>query len=178
MRLLIFAIIMFAATSCNETPVEENNSNVLPDAETALIEVQEIEASLLKDEELNPEKGWQAFGAFRAFARNYPGHPLAPGYHMKAAAIARNIPGKALMAIEQYMYVYKNYPEDTLAPQAEFLIGYTFDQALNDHERAIKAYGAFIEHWPDHPLAEQAKNLVAMLEKDEDILNQLKSWKK
>lgn len=170
--LIVPLALIFA---CTGNTTEKKEEAALPDVEMALAEVQRVEAELFEDLEMNPEKGWAAFGRFRAFARNYPEHPLAPSYHMKAAAIARNIPGKALMAIKEYMDVYKKYPNDTLAVEAEFLVGFTFDQALNDKERSIKAYRSFIENHPEHPLADEARALITI--RDGDVAEQVKKWK-
>lgn len=174
---LTLVAFAFACKPISEDAENETVEQTLPNVETALANVQQVETDLLSDEELDKDKGWIAFGTFRAFARNYPDHPLAPSYHMKAAAIARNIPGKALMAIKEYMDVYKKYPDDTLAIEAEFLVGFTFDQALNDKERSVKAYTAFVEKYPEHPLAEQARGLIALRESDNDVTEQVKKWK-
>ena len=171
-----FGLLFLAACQSGET---SGNETAKPDTtQVWLAELARIDSALLADETMNPEKGWEAFKAFRSFARKNPTHPVAPNYHMKAAAIARNIPGKALMAIEEYTDVYKNYPKDTLAPQAQFLVGFTFDQALNDGERARKAYIKFIEDWPEHPLAAQARDLVAIIDNSSTDLDQVKAWEK
>ena len=174
-----FTALILGLAACN--PMGENQNAEVDTQDTIeiwLAELNEIDSSLLADETMNPEKGWTAFNAFRNFARKNPAHSLAPTYHMKAAAIARNIPGKALMAIEEYSEVYKNYPQDTLAPQAQFLVGFTFDQALNDGPRARKAYVAFVEAWPNHPLAAQAKDLIAIIDNTGTDLDQVKAWEK
>jgi len=173
---LIFSFLFLAACTDNAEVVtvgEQKDTTVV-----WIDSLNKIDQALLSDQEMNPEKGWKAFGAFRKFARENPDHPLAPTYHMKAAAIARNIPGKALMAIEEYMTVYKQYPKDSLAPQAYFLVGFTFDQALNDKERSAKAYKGFIDVYPEHPLAMQARELLAMSANTEGDLEQVKEWEK
>ena len=173
----LFALLLVAACTENgSNPGVEANAK---DSVSDLLEkLDSIDADLLADETMNKEKGWRAFIAFRGFARKFPDNALAPTYHMKAAAIARNIPGKALMAIEEYTDVYKKYPMDTLAPQAQFLVGFTFDQALNDGPRARKAYVKFIEDWPQHPLAVQARDLIAIIDNDQSDLEQVKAWEK
>ncbi len=171
---LIFSVLFLSACQDNAEVVTVGNK---PDTSVVWLEkLDSIDRDLLADETMNTEKGWKAFTAFRKFARENPDHPLAPVYHMKAASIARNIPGKTLMAIEEYMTVYKEYPTDSLAPQAQFLVGFTFDQNLNDAERAIKAYTLFINNYPDHPLANQATDLVSILKSSETDLEQVKEW--
>ena len=177
-HLFFFAMLLLAA--CSETTLDEQvDENERIDTTVFWLEhLDKLDKQLLAAEELNVEKGWEAFTAFRLFARKNPEHPKAPLYHMKAAAIARNIPGKALMAIEEYMTVYKMYPKDTLAPQAHFLVGFTFDQALNDNERAVKAYKGFVDQYPEHMLADQARNRIAAMESGKDDLQQVKDWQK
>jgi hypothetical protein len=177
MRITLIAFtLLLAFAACNQQEGESEAMSREDSTAVWLAELDSIDTYLLNSTSLDEEKGWKAFGAFRDFARKNPKHPLAPTYHMKAAAIARNIPGKALMAIEEYTTVYQQYPQDTLAPQAQFLVGFTFDQALGDKERATKAYRAFIVAWPKHPLATQANDLIAILENDEADLDQVKGW--
>ncbi len=175
-HIILFSVLLFSACTNNSDVVavddKKDSSGVWLDS------LDKIDRDLLVDTVMNTEKGWKAFGAFRKFARENPKHPLAPTYHMKAASIARNIPGKALMAIEEYMAVYDNYPKDSLAPQALFLVGFTFDQALHDNERATKAYIGFINTFPEHPLAQQARESVAFLSSNQSDLEQVKTWEK
>jgi hypothetical protein len=173
--LVFFALLV---ASCSQQKEQNETTDLADTTVTWLDHLNRIDSALLADETMNPDKGWEAFGAFRSFARANPDHPLAPTYHMKAAAIARNIPGKALMAIKEYNEVYTKYPKDTLAPQAQFLVGFTFDQALADAERARKAYVKFIEDWPQHPLAAQARDLVALIDHSGSEIDQVKAWEK
>jgi TolA-binding protein len=168
-------VLFFAA--CNpkhKSPSEEPQRDVTE----WLAELEKIDSGLAQMDSLDKKVGWDAFAAFRTFARKNPKHPLAPTYKMKAAEIARNIPGKSLMAIKEYTEVYQKYPKDSLAPQAQFMVGFTFDQVLHDRERATKAYNAFIDAWPEHPLAAQARDLVALLTTGKDDLEQVKQWQK
>ncbi len=177
MRITLFVFVgLLALAACNNKQVEESTMTHEDSVAMQLAVLDSIDDALLKSDSLDPAKAWKAFGAFRDFARKNPKHELAPTYHMKAAAIARNIPGKALMAIEEYTLVYTTYPQDTLAPQAQFLVGFTFDQALHDNARATRAYQAFIEAWPNHPLAAQARDLIALLAGEEDDLEKVKGW--
>lgn len=176
---LVFGLTLL--TACNERKTEEATEKVaeeIRDEKAWLEELDEIDSTIAVMDTLDKKVGWEAFAAFRNFARKNPNHRLAPTYKMKAAEIARNIPGKSLMAIEEYSEIYRNYPKDTLAPQAQFMIGFTFDQVLHDRERATKAYNAFIDAWPEHPLASQARDLVAILQNETTDLEQVKAWQK
>jgi hypothetical protein len=172
---LFFGLLCIVA--CAEK-TEENLAEQPRDEKEWLAELNQIDSTIAMMDSLDKKVGWEAFAAFRSFARKNPNHRLAPIYKMKAADIARNIPGKSLMAIEEYSEIYRNYPKDTLAPHAQFMVGFTFDQVLHDRERATKAYNAFIDAWPEHPLAMQARELVAILQNETTDLDQVKAWQK
>jgi len=102
---------------------------------------------------------------------------VAPYYLMKSADILRFVPGKALMAIKKYLQLSKQYPEHELAPLAFFMTGLTFDQNLNDQTRAALVYADFIEKYPEHPMAMEAKNLLALAEDTETTdLDKVHEW--
>jgi hypothetical protein len=172
---LFFSLLLVAA--CAEKGAESTAEQPRDETEW-LAELNGIDSTIALMDSLDKKVGWEAFAAFRNFARKNPNHPLAPTFKMKAADIARNIPGKSLMAIEEYAEIYKNYPKDTLAPQAQFMVGFTFDQVLHDRDRATKAYNAFIDAWPEHQLAAQARELVAILQNETTDLDQVKAWQK
>ena len=186
MKMKNFLPFVFSAVflvACNEEAKKEAAeqaaiTQALVEENAELENLSKIDSTIAQMDSLDKKVGWAAFAAFRSFARKNPNHRLAPTYKMKAADIARNIPGKSLMAVEEYSEIYRNYPKDTLAPVAQFMIGFTFDQVLHDRERASLAYNAFIDAWPEHPLAAQARDLVIILQDETTDLDQVKAWEK
>lgn len=178
MKSHFFWVLLLLLSACSGVDEGSDASSTKDTTAIWLAELERIDSNLLSDQTLNPEKGMDAYKAFKAFARKNPEHNLAPTYLMKAAAIARNIPGKALFAIQEYTIVFTKYPNDTLAPEAEFLVGFTFDQALNDGERAKKAYQRFVDDWPEHRLAAQARDLIKLIDDNQTDLEQIETWKK
>lgn len=178
-----FVFGAFTLVACNQEAKKAAEQEAVAEQAIAkenaeLATLEKIDSTIAMMDSLDKKVGWEAFAAFRSFARKNPNHRLAPTYKMKAADIARNIPGKSLMAVEEYSEIYRNYPKDTLAPVAQFMIGFTFDQVLHDRERATLAYNAFIDAWPEHPLAAQARDLVVILQTEPTDLEQVKAWKK
>ena len=51
-----------------------------------------------------------------------------------------------------------------------------FDENLDDKERSAKVYD-FLIKYPDHPLSEQAKNLLLMASDTLSELEQVHKWK-
>lgn len=56
----------------------------------------------------------------------------------------------------------KNYPDHELAPRAAFMRAFVNDESLQRKQEAAKLYGAFLEKYPEHPLARDAKLLQEM----------------
>lgn len=102
---------------------------------------------------------------------------IAPYQLMKAADIQRNVPGKALMAIKKYYTIKEEFPNHILAPAAFFMMGLTFDENLNDKERSAKVYAEFLNIYPEHDLASQAKDLLALSsDSTSNELDQVHKW--
>ncbi len=114
---------------------------------------------------------------YYAAYKNHKEDSVAPYYLMKAADIQRYLPGKALMAIKKYAELHKQYQEHELAPLAFFMTGLTFDQNLNDQARAALVYMDFIKLYPEHPMAMEAKNLLALAQDEQTTdLEKVHEW--
>jgi outer membrane protein assembly factor BamD (BamD/ComL family) len=114
----------------------------------------------------------------QAFEKNQK-DSIAPYYLMKSADIQRHIPGKALLAIKKYITLTSLYPKHKLAPIAMFMSGLTFDENLNDKPRAALVYEDFIKKYPNHEMAAEATNLLALAQNTESTdLDQVHEWQK
>ncbi len=104
-----------------------------------------------------------------AFADRYPQDSLAPEVLFRAADVLRGA-GEFGKAIQLWGQVWRRYPQHRLAPDALFLQAFTFDNDLNAKEEARAYYEKVMAHYPDHPLAMQAAQLIQVLDKS---LNEL-----
>lgn len=104
-----------------------------------------------------------------AFARQYPQDSLTPQMLFRAADVSRSV-GEFGKAIQLWGQVWRHYPQHRLAPDALFLQAFTFDNDLEAKEEAKAYYQKVMEHYPDHPLAMQAGQLIQVLDKS---LNEL-----
>ena len=150
------------------------------------VEVEEIEIfdpTILDEKILDsngvliPEMGDSASALYFKSYKLLGSDSLAPYHLMKSADIQRNIPGKALMAIQKYYILKNTYPQHELAAPALFMMGLTFDQNLHDSKRAAKVYQDFVNNYPQHKMATQAQDLLLLaLDTTQTDLEMVHQW--
>ncbi len=109
----------------------------------------------------------------QAFADKYPQDTLAalPLYRAAEVVRALNDPKKTA---EIYQIVYSRYPTFSKAPEALFMLGFTYDEDLKNLTEAKKVYNKFLSLYPDHSFADDTEMLLKNLGKsDEEILKEL-----
>lgn len=148
-----------------------------PQMDPLQVEIQEMESQLQDDVSIDTALAKKITKAYLKFVKVNPQDTMSPVYLSRSADIMKEIPELRLKSVNIYNRVFVEYPEHKLAARSIFMIGFVFDEKYNDSKRAIKAYDFFIENYPTHELAQQARDLKLMRESDEDILDQIKVWK-
>ena len=84
--------------------------------------------------------------------------------------------GKYQESINAYQKLISVYPESKFAPQSQFMIGFIYANEFKDLDKAKDAYEKFLEKYPDHEMAKDAKWELDHLGKDindiEDLLGE------
>jgi len=101
--------------------------------------------------------------AAQAFADEFRDDSRSPELLMKAAGVASGV-GFANKSIQLWGYVWRRYPDHEQAPNALFFQGYVFDTQYGDYPQAVTYYNRFLKYFPDHELAEQVQQLLAVAE--------------
>ncbi len=65
--------------------------------------------------------------------------------------------------IKAYEQILQMYPDDPRAYEAQFMIGFTYSEEMNNDESARAAFQAVIRRYPDSELAESAKWMLENL---------------
>lgn len=103
---------------------------------------------------------------------------LKPFYHLKLAELYRHWPGMELQAIEALKEVEERYTYHEVAARALLNLGLFYEE-LGEKDRAIASYQEFIERFPSHPLATQARDLQELLlESHVTDIQRVQQWKK
>ncbi len=140
-------------------------------------EIQTMESQLQDDVSIDTALAKKVTKAYLKFVKANPTDTMAPVYLSRSADIMKEIPELRLKSVNIYNRVFVEYPEHNLAARSIFMVGFVFDEKYDDSKRAIKAYNFFLEKFPNHKLAQQARDLVALRESDKDILDKIKVWK-
>lgn len=110
-----------------------------------------------------------------ALADKYPNDTLAalPLYRAAEVVRAMNDPKKAAAIYER---IHNDYTSFSKAPEALFMLAFTYDENLNDLEAARETYERFLRLYPNNVFAESTPMLLENLGKsDEEILRQLEA---
>ncbi|WP_020567934.1 tetratricopeptide repeat protein [Neolewinella persica] len=106
-------------------------------------------------------------------ADKFPSDTLAAMPLYRAAEVVRAMNDPKLTA-SIYQKVYNNYPSFSKAPEALFMLGFTYDEDLGDLEKAKATYTDFLQKYPTHSFADDTQMLMENLGKsDEEILMEL-----
>ena len=89
------------------------------------------------------------------FLEKYPEDPRADVALQALARVLMN-QQKNKEAIDRYKTLITRFPKSRYCPQAQFMIGYIFDQS-GDQEQAKIAYQKVIDNYPTSELADDAK---------------------
>lgn len=104
----------------------------------------------------------QAVASFNALLQRFPEHASCAGALKHLAAIAqqrRDMPG----AVALYERLLAEYPKSEYCDEAQFMIGFIYEDELRDLERARQAYQRVIDSYPQSELAASAKILLPNL---------------
>lgn len=108
-----------------------------------------------------------------ALAKKYPQDTLAAMPLYRAAEVVRAM-NNSIRAASFYQMTYQNYPGFSRAGEALFMLGFTYDEDLNDEPKAREYYERFLREYPNHPFADDTQMLIDNLGKtDEEILREL-----
>jgi hypothetical protein len=111
----------------------------------------------------------------RELSDKFPGDTMAAMSFYRSAEVVRamNDPERAATI---YRDVYDRYPSFSKAPEALFMLAFTYDEDLKDLESARVTYNDFLKSHTNHYFADDAEMLLKNLGKsDEDILKELEA---
>ena len=145
--------------------------------EKSLKEIETLEA---QDSVFNPENLEKQKNAYLAFADKYPDDERTPEFLFKSAqrigAIAAEKNNVQLHeeAIQLFEKIISTYPKNHYAEESMFLIGFVYENHLNNAEKAKYAYEKFLQQYPNSELAEDAKKAITYLGKSpEEVLQNI-----
>jgi len=172
--------LFFVFTSCsnNESNEAKETADTLtvdaqkaPDKQELYNHILELEKEIFDTtKSLNRGAAIDLMVSYAKYANSFPNDSLSPEFLYKAAEVARGF-GDGKKAIGYYELLLQKYPNYSKRAVSLFMIAFTYDNLLKDTANAGKFYRKFIKEYPNHKLAEDAKQLLKFLGKNpEDII--------
>jgi TolA-binding protein len=158
----VFLGLILMAASCAD---EQRNARKKVDA---------LETQLYADTTgvIDPAKGAEMIETYMAYVDSFPNDTIVPLYIFKSAEVAQGI-GDYWLSVRYFNRVYKDYPEHPKAPEAAFYQGFVLDTYLNQPNLAIKAFEEFIELYPNHALARDARGMIQMINSGDEFFENI-----
>jgi tetratricopeptide (TPR) repeat protein len=166
-QLLSFALGLFIFASCAEKKVDQ---------QVALVaRIDSLENILLTDSlNISDEPASEIIKAYLQFADSYPQDSSAADYLFKAADVMRGM-YRYQDAVQVLELVVTRYPNSEKAPAALFYAGFILHADTEQNMLAIPFFQRLIDEFPEHPLSNDARNLLPLLNmNDEQLLDFLK----
>ena len=122
---------------------------------------------------VDPAASRQYISLAQRLADDADGDTLAALPLYKAAEVYQAL-GDYQGAAGIFERIHDDYPEFSKSGEALFMLAFTYDENLQDYDRAKELYGQFLEENPNHTFADDTEMLLKNLGKsDEEMLKSL-----
>lgn len=152
--ILISAVVNSCTTISKEKQIDSINS---------------LEKELFSESNPNRDKGIQLIDSYVNFSNQYPKDTLSALFLFKAAEIAMNLQ-LGNQSINYYDRIISDFPTFYKTAECIFLKAFIYENQLGDLKNAEKYYSQFIQEYPNHPLANDAKASIKYLGKSPEEL--------
>jgi tetratricopeptide (TPR) repeat protein len=135
--------------------------------------LEKLEEAVYSEDFVYDSKGLEKAGELQdlyvELAESNPGDTLSAEYYFKAAELAMNL-NKTQQALELYNKIIYTFPEFKKAPESLFLMAFIYENTLQNYGRAKELYELFLEKYPDHDFADDARFSLMYLGKSPEEL--------
>ena len=107
--------------------------------------------------------------AYLDYAEKQKGNPEAADYLYKAADLSLNL-NNPKQSLDLYNQIIYQYPEYKKAPECLFLMGYIYENYMQELGKAKEIYESFLQKYPDHDFADDARVSIENLGKSPEEL--------
>lgn len=135
-------------------------------------EIAKMEKKLYESQSIDPAQGQAMMEAYQKYAKGHPADTLSPEYLFKAGEIAMNL-NMATQAIVYFDQIIDKYSSFSKMPECLFLKAFVCENQLSDLVKAEQLYKEFLERFPDHILAKDARASLQYLGKSPEELIRL-----
>jgi tetratricopeptide (TPR) repeat protein len=176
LSIAVFAIfsLLIACDQSNPENSQDDQSNYMPldkmNIESLNAEIERREKALSEDTNAaNSQKAAQLMEAYAVYAEKFSNYQLAADRLFKAGELAMGL-GHKVKAIKYFDKVYLDYRDYEKRPYALFMKAFVLENQAAQYDQAKEIYQAFIEEFPDHPMADDAQYSIENMGKSPEEL--------
>lgn len=160
---LLMAGCATESTDDNSSGAQKKELTVEEDREQRLEKIKALEEQVEADTQLADIKTRKKLlVAYAGFINNHHEHEMTPEFLFRSGKLANEV-GKPRRAIEYLTDLHDGFPSYPRRAEAAFLVGFIYENILNDREMAQKAYEAVIDNFPETQWAKDAQSCIELL---------------
>lgn len=158
----LFVLALLGTMACSSEGTKKAN---LPREEwvNQINDLAEKLAQQTDPTKMNAQTAQQLVDQSLAFAAKHPKDTLTPAILFRAADVSRGL-NQISQTLDIWARVHDQYPESQRAAESLFLQAFTYDKDLENAGAAIPLYQSFLEKYPDHAFANDARMLMEILQ--------------
>ena len=174
---MLIMLVLVNLTACTGAKTE---------ASTEELKAQLIEQISIKEKALK-EKGYtpasmseldELVKLYKGFAQNNPLDEKTPEYLFKCAEMQGAL-GDYTRAISTYENIVANYKDFIKCPEAQFAVGFIYENYLKQLGKAEEAYQKVVANYPKHKFSLEAKAAIENLGmSDEELIRKFEEMNK
>ena len=165
MRFIVLLLGLLTAFGCSHTSTSERDKT--------LAQIDSLETVLFadSDEPADREAGMLLVRAYAKFYQEHKTDTTAIDMLFKAGEVSMGI-GQGNLAVKYFSTIAEQHEDFMKSPEALFLAGFCEENLNQDSTEARAFYESFIDQFPDHKLAEDAKfSIQNMSMSDEELID-------
>jgi len=135
--------------------------------EKLLAEIKKLEETVRNQAVPGKEEGNKLIGKYLEFADAYPDDTLTPTILYNAARVSVSI-SNPQQGVDILQRLIEKYPESKPLADAYVFLGFIYETALMDFQKAGYWYELFLKDFPNHPMYEDVRFSLNNLGKSPD----------
>lgn len=165
-NLILIPALLFGLSSCT------NSQRPSAETDEILAQIDSLEGILFSDSEepIDPNSGMMLVRNYAKYYQDNKSDSSAVDMLFKAGEVSMGI-GQGNLAVKYFSTISKDHKEFSKAPEALFLTGFCEENLNSDTSAARFYFEKFLETYPEHKLAKDAKfSLQNMKMSDEELI--------
>tara|TARA_R110002050_G_scaffold110013_1_gene221889 strand:+ start:4251 stop:4778 length:528 start_codon:yes stop_codon:yes gene_type:complete len=167
MRIIVVLSFLLLGTACAQNNEAVDNS----------ARIEALEGELRSKERMDTVIGNALIKEYDVFVAGHPKDSMSAVYLFKKAEVLKATQGKENEAIEAYKAVYRNYAYHQKAAESMLALALFYEE-MRSKDLAAATYKKFIDTYPSNVLADNARQLLDLLENTvETEIQMVQKWK-